>query len=72
MWAIVPPHGVALQILDDRRVHGAVDGEVEHGVETGGAGHSEAQLAAVDADGQRRHAVAVHDTRDAVLAAQPA
>ena len=43
-------HRVALQVLDDRRVHRAVDGEVEHGVDAGGAGQGEAQVAAADGD----------------------
>ena len=45
----VAAHRVALQVLDDRRVHRAVDGEVEHRVEAGRTGDGDAQLAAVDA-----------------------
>ena len=60
----VAAHRVALQVLDDRRVDGAVDGEVEHGVHAGGAGQGEAQLTTLDGDRQRRHAVAVEHARD--------
>ena len=65
-------HRVALQVLDDGRVHGAVDGEVEDGVGAGGAGQGEAQVAAADGDGQRRHAVAVQHGGDHVVVAHAA
>ena len=58
---------MALEVLDDGRVHGAVDGEVEDGVEAGGAGQGEAQVTTPDGDGDRGHAVAVQDGRDDVL-----
>ena len=66
MWVDGAAHRVALQVLDDRRVHRAVDGEVEHGVDAGGAGQGEAQVTAPDGERTRAHAVAVEHAGDRV------
>ena len=66
----VAAHGVALHVLDDRRVHGVVDGEVEDRVHARRAGQGAAQLTTVDGDAERIHAEAVHDGRNRILGAQ--
>ena len=63
---------VPLQVLDDGGVHGAVDGEVEHGVRTGRAREGEAQVPAPDGHRERGHAVAVEHGRDDVVVAHAA
>ena len=63
----IAAHRMALELLDDRRVDLAVDGEVEDGVDTGRAGQGVAELAADDRDRDRLHALAVDDGRDVIF-----
>ena len=61
---------VALDVLDQRRVHGAVDGEVEDRVHARCARERLAQLAAIDRHADRIHPVAVHDGGDLAVGAE--
>ncbi len=64
-------HRVALHATDDAQVLLPVDSQVEQGVHPGVGGKGEAQLAALDGDGQGIDAVPVDHRRHLPLGPQP-
>ena len=54
-------HRITLEVFHDDRMHGAVDVQLDDGVEPGRPGKRGSQETTLDGDGERADAVSVHD-----------